>query len=80
MYCKFSNNNKNFCNKSLIEKNNNKYEKVVFLAKTILNTKEVLISKTLIDSNISHDEFVAVNKFLKEYDDIKKELQNSNDK
>ena len=80
MYCKFSNNNKNFCNKSIIKKNKNKHEKVVLLAKTILNTKEVLISKTLIDSNISHDEFVAVNKPLKEYDDIKKELQNSNDK
>ena len=39
---------------------------------------EVLISKTLIDSNISHDEFVSVNNVLKEYDDIKGEIKNSN--
>ena len=32
---------------------------------------EVLISKVLIDSNISHDEFVLMNNVLKEYDDMK---------
>ena len=36
-----------------------------------LNTIEVLISKALIDSNISHDEFVSVNNVLREYNEIK---------
>ena len=30
----------------------------------------------MIDSNISHDEFVLVNNVLKEYDDMKEEIQN----
>ena len=34
---------------------------------------EVLISKTLINSNISHDEFVLKNSVLKEYKYMKKE-------
>ena len=47
---------------------------IVLLAKTKLNTIEVLISKSLNDSYISHNEFVLVNDVLKEYDD-RKELQ-----
>ena len=37
------------------------------LAKTKLNSIEVLISKALINSNISNDEFVLTNNALKEY-------------
>ena len=36
---------------------------------------EVLISKALIDSNVSHDEFVLINNVLKEYDKRKKEIK-----
>ena len=50
------------------------------LAKTKLHTAEVLISKALKDSNISHGEFVVANNVLKDYDDIKKEIRNSNKK
>ena len=50
------------------------------LAKTKLNIIEILISRALIDSNIIHDEFVSVNNVLKEHDDMKKEIKNSNDK
>ena len=46
------------------------------LAKSKLNSIEVLISKALIDSNISHDKFVLVNNMLKEYDDMKQEIKN----
>ena len=46
------------------------------LAKSKLNRIEVLISKTLIDSNTSHDEFVLINNVLKEYDEIKEEIKN----
>ena len=35
------------------------------MAKSKLNSIEVLISKDLIDSNISHDEFVLINNVLK---------------
>ena len=48
------------------------------LAKSKVNSTEVLISKTLIDSNISHDEFVLRNNVLEEFYDIKEEIKNSN--
>ena len=48
------------------------------LAKFQLNRKEVLISKALIDSNISHDEFVLINNVLKESYDMKEEIKNFN--
>ena len=41
-----------------------------------LNSIEVLISKALTDSYISHDEFVSVNDALREYDDMKEEIKN----
>ena len=41
-----------------------------------LNTTEVLIFKDLIDSYISHDEFVSVNNVLREYNEMKKEIKN----
>ena len=43
-------------------------------ARTKLNGLEVLISKTLIDSNISHDEFSLINNVLEEYGDMNKKL------
>ena len=42
----------------MIKKKKKKHEKIVLLAKSKLNSIEVLISKAFIDSNISHDEFV----------------------
>ena len=45
-----------------------------------LNSIEVLISKDLINSNISYDEFVKINNVLKEFYDMKEEIKNSNDK
>ena len=49
------------------------------LAKTKLNTKNVINSKALIGSNIIHDEFVSVNNVLEKYDDMKEEIKSSND-
>ena len=37
----------------------------------------MLISKSLIDSNISHDEFVSINNVRKEYEEMKEEIKNS---
>ena len=45
------------------------------LAKSKLNGIEVLMSKALIDSNISHDEFDFMNNMLKEFDDIKEDIK-----
>ena len=53
---------------------------MVLLAKFKLNGKEVLISKALVDSNISHDEFVLINKVMKEFYDMKEEIKNSSNK
>ena len=41
-----------------------------------LNTMEVLISKSLIDTCISHDEFVSVNNVLRKYNEMKEEIKN----
>ena len=46
---------------SKINKKKKKHHKIVLLAKSKLNSKEVLISKALIDWVISHDEFVLIN-------------------
>ena len=50
------------------------------LAKSKLNSKEVVISKALIHSNISHNEFDLINNVLKKIYDIKEETENSNKK
>ena len=51
--------------KSIIKKKKKKHDKIVLLAKSKLNSIEVLISKALINSVISHDEFVLMNYILK---------------
>ena len=50
----------------------------MFLAKAKLNIKDVLISRDLINWNISHDEFALINNVLNEYDDMKEETNNLN--
>ena len=49
---------------------------MLVLAKSKLNTIEALISNALIDSYISHDNFVLLNDVLREYDDMKEEIKN----
>ena len=56
--------------KSIIKKKK-KHDKIVLLAKAKLDSIEVLISKALIDSNISHDELFITNNMLKEFCDMK---------
>ena len=48
----------------------------MLLGKDKLNTIELLIYKILIDSFISHYEFVFLKSVLKEYNEIKKEIKN----
>ena len=59
-----------------IKKKKEKNDKIVLLAKTKLNSTEVLISKTFIDSYISHNGFVLVNIVLKKYDNMKEVIKN----
>ena len=61
--------------KSIIKKKKKKHDKIVLLAKSKLNSIEVLISKASIDSVISHDEFGLINNVLKEYNDMKEEMK-----
>ena len=49
----------------LSRKKKKKHDKIVLLAKTKLNTIEVLVDKTLVDSYINHDEFVSVSNVLR---------------
>ena len=50
------------------------------MIKSIVSKKQVkqcgsLISKVLIDSNTSHDEFVLINTVLQEYDNMKEDIK-----
>ena len=48
----------------------------MLLGKDKLNTIKGQNSKALIDSYISHDEFVSVNNLLREYNKMKEETEN----
>ena len=61
-------------NKSIIEKN---YDKIVLLRKDKLNIVEVLIYKALIDSYISNEEFLPETNVLREYNEMKEEVENA---
>ena len=63
--------------KSIINKKKKKHYETVLLAKSKLNTIEVLISKVLINLYISHDEVISVNNVLREYDKMKEEIKSS---
>ena len=56
---------------SVTMKKNKKHDKRAFLGKDTLNTTEVLISKALIDSYISHNQFALINTVLREYNGVK---------
>ena len=53
--------------KSKIKKKKKKRDKIALPAKSKLSSIEVLISKALIDSNISHDKFVFINNGWKSF-------------
>ena len=57
------------------KKKRKKYDKVVLLAK--LNTIKVLTSKALGDLYINHDKFDSLNSVLREYNEVKDKIKNS---
>ena len=56
-------------------KRGKKHENIMVLTKTKLNTIDLLISKPLIDSYISHDEFASVKNVLRKYNKMKEEIK-----
>ena len=62
--------------KSIIKKKKKKHDTMELLAKSEFNSSEVLISNALIDSVISHDEFVLINNAQKEYNKMKEKIEN----
>ena len=54
-----------------------KHDKIVLIAKSKLNSIEVLISKALIDSSVYHDELVLINYVLKEFYYMKEKIKSS---
>ena len=50
---------------AIIKKKKMQYDKIVLLAKSKLNSIEVLISKTLMDSVIDHNKFVFISDVLR---------------
>ena len=60
----------------IIRKKKKKQNIIPLLEKSTLNSIEVLISKAVINTNISHDELVLINNVLKEYDNMKQEIKN----
>ena len=52
-----------------------KHDNIVLPEKAKLDTIEVLISKALNDSYISHDEFVSIDNVLREYNEMKEEIK-----
>ena len=54
-----------------------KHDKIIMLAKSILNSIETLVSQAIIDMEISHEEFITI---LKEKDKYEKTKENLREK
>ena len=65
--------------KLIIKKQNKKHNKIALLAKSKLNSIEVLTSNVFIGSNISHDEFILINNVVEEFYGMMEKIKNSND-
>ena len=60
--------------KSIVKKK--KHDEIVLLAKSKLNSIALLISQALINSFLSRTEFILIRNILKEYYEMKEEIQN----
>ena len=58
------------------KRKNRKNDEIVLLGKTKLHTIDILTSKPLIDSNISHEKFDSVNNLFRKYNEMNKEIKN----
>ena len=57
-----------------------KHDKILMLAKHKLNSIEILVSKALIDMEISHEEFISILKEKDKYEKMKKNVKNVSEK
>ena len=60
---------------SIIKKKKKKHDKIASLGKPKLNGIKVLTCKSLIDSNVSHDEVNSINN-VKAYEEKKEQIKN----
>ena len=56
---------------------NEKHNKLLYLTKNKLDCVEMLVSKSVMDGIIDHNEFLAIMKEKKDYDNQKNESDNS---
>ena len=57
-----------------------KHDKILMLAKSKINSIETLISQSLVDMGISHEEFVTILKEKDKYEKMKDNLKSENEK
>ena len=56
--------------KSITKKKKKNHDEILSLARSKINSAKDLISKVLIDLNISHDQFALINNVPKEFNDM----------
>ena len=64
----------------IISNKKKKLDKMLMLAESKLNSIETLISQTLIDMDISHEEFVTTLKEKDKYEKMKENFRSENEK
>ena len=64
---------------SIARNKKKKYDKILMLAKSQLNSIETQISQALIDMEISHEEFIAIFKEKDKYEKMKESLRRENE-
>ena len=62
----------------ITRKKRKKYDKILMLAKSKLNSIDTLISQVLIDMDISHEEFATILREKDRYEMMKENLKNKN--
>ena len=65
---------------SITRKKKKKYDKILMLAKSKLDSIENLISQALIEMEISHEEFIVILKEKDKYEKIKENVRNVSEK
>ena len=56
-----------------------KHDKILMLTKSKFNSIETLILQTLIDMDISHEEFITILKQKNEYEKMKENIRSENE-
>ena len=60
---------------SIIKKKKMKHDEIILFEKSKSKSRELSVSKPLIGSVISNDEFVLINNVLKEYSEMKERIK-----